>query len=173
MAKKLLLISLLLSTLDGKETSPSVGNSDTYVSSVKALNNASIKTYPRIQASRSVRSRQLNFDTLALLEKKENLKVNQRKINNTSSASEAKKKNEVKERGERDRQNSASSSKRGYVSWKVAYKFDSSGGNTSKIECSNGQQGFAQYYYNDKDYYVGGVFNSTLEDAANYICGNL
>lgn len=41
------------------------------------------------------------------------------------------------------------------------------------IGCSNGIEGFANYYYNGENYIVdGGSMFKTLDEAANYICGN-
>lgn len=40
------------------------------------------------------------------------------------------------------------------------------------IKCSNGKESFANYY-NSKNYIVdGGSMFKTLDEAANYICGN-
>lgn len=125
---------------------------------------------------RCVRGEQLNFHNLALLKKKGKLKVAQKEIDYFSSVAQEKLKKEVEiaERKRKSRQNTSSSTSRGYVSWKVPYTFEA-GGNDRKgyaIECSNGGRGSAIKYFTDGRYYNDGGNFTTLDEAANYICGN-
>ncbi len=124
---------------------------------------------------RCVRGGQLNSDTFALLKKQGKVKISQENIDKINPTIQAQRKKEAEIFQQQARQQSNNSSSREYISWKVAFKFDSSSGTaqTSKIECSNGKHGFAEYFYNSPgNYYVGGVMNRSLDEAANYICGN-
>lgn len=119
---------------------------------------------------RCVRGKQLNFNNLSLLKKSDKVKVSQKIIYEISQEGIAKQKKELEKILQ-----SINPPRKEYISWKVAFKFDSSSGTaqTSKIECSNGKHGFAEYFYNSPgNYYVGGVMNRSLDEAANYICGN-
>ncbi|MDD3466275.1 MAG: DUF1566 domain-containing protein [Campylobacterales bacterium] len=133
---------------------------------------------------RCVRGKHLNFDNLSLLKKQGKLKVSQENIDKISPSTEAKRKKEAEKEKQSARQQSSSSATSQYVSWQIRWRNKDyrqsdpeSSTETIMITCSNGTESAVTYFYNStrnyKPYYTRGNYNfSSLEEAANHICGN-
>lgn len=130
---------------------------------------------------RCVRAGQLNFDNLVILKNKGKLKVSQENIDKISPNAEAKRKKEAEIAKKKESQ-VKSVTTRSYNSWKTGYKDRRTDSTPSfsyeatDIKCSDGTNGTVfNYYGRDTAYrYIVNVTNSfkTLDEAANYICGN-
>jgi hypothetical protein len=126
---------------------------------------------------RCVRAGKFNFDNLVLLRKSGKIKVSQESIDKISPIAEVKRKKEAVEENQSKNVYSNTTS-----SWTIKSKFDNPksydpehSATVYSISCSNGNSDVVSYYYNQKygQYYTTGKAGmDSLEDAANYICGN-